>query len=111
VGGTVRRAPSSHAGPPACSNGSGSPLGSTTGTSTVSDGPAVVALGGGHGLSVVLRAARRYAGTITGIVSVADDGGSSGRLRRDFGGPAPGDPPPGLGALAGSATPWPRAFR
>ncbi|HWE65053.1 MAG TPA: uridine diphosphate-N-acetylglucosamine-binding protein YvcK [Acidimicrobiales bacterium] len=44
-------------------------------------GPAVVALGGGHGTAVTLRAARRYAGTLTGVVSVADDGGSSGRLR------------------------------
>ncbi len=45
-------------------------------------GPRIVALGGGHGLAVVLRAARRYAGEITAVVSVADDGGSSGRLRR-----------------------------
>ncbi len=43
--------------------------------------PSVVAIGGGHGTAVTLRAARRYAGTLTGIVSVADDGGSSGRLR------------------------------
>ena len=54
-------------------------------------GPAVVALGGGHGLSATLRAARRYAGDITAVVSVADDGGSSGRLRSAFGIPAPGD--------------------
>ena len=74
------------------------------------DGPAVVALGGGHGLSVVLRAARQYAGTITGIVSVADDGGSSGRLRRDFGVPAPGDLRRCLVALAGGDTMWRDAF-
>ncbi len=43
--------------------------------------PAVVALGGGHGTAVTLKAARRYAGVLTGVVSVADDGGSSGRLR------------------------------
>jgi uncharacterized cofD-like protein len=43
--------------------------------------PAVVAIGGGHGTAVTLRAARRYAGQLTGVVSVADDGGSSGRLR------------------------------
>ena len=42
---------------------------------------AVVALGGGHGLSASLRAVRRYAGSVTAVVSVADDGGSSGRLR------------------------------
>jgi len=57
----------------------------------LSDRPAVVALGGGHGLSATLRAARRYAGDITAVVSVADDGGSSGRLRTAFGIPAPGD--------------------
>jgi uncharacterized cofD-like protein len=73
-------------------------------------GPAVVALGGGHGLSVVLRAARQYAGRITGVVSVADDGGSSGRLRRDFGVPAPGDLRRCLVALAGSDTVWRDAF-
>ncbi|HVB92535.1 MAG TPA: gluconeogenesis factor YvcK family protein [Acidimicrobiales bacterium] len=47
----------------------------------MSSRPAVVALGGGHGTAVTLRAARRYAGQLTGVVSVADDGGSSGRLR------------------------------
>lgn len=54
-------------------------------------GPRVVALGGGHGTSVTLSAARRYAGEITAIVSVADDGGSSGRLREALGIPPPGD--------------------
>ena len=44
-------------------------------------GPSVVALGGGHGTAVTLRAARRYAGLLTAVVSVADDGGASGRLR------------------------------
>ena len=43
--------------------------------------PSVVAIGGGHGTAVTLQAARRYAGALTGVVSVADDGGSSGRLR------------------------------
>jgi uncharacterized cofD-like protein len=42
---------------------------------------AVVAVGGGHGTAVTLRAARQYASAITAVVSVADDGGSSGRLR------------------------------
>lgn len=61
----------------------------------------VVALGGGHGLSASLRAVRRYAGSVTAIVSVADDGGSSGALRAvmpDL--PAPGDVRKCLGALA-----------
>jgi len=43
--------------------------------------PRVVAIGGGHGTAVTLRAARRYSSRVTAIVSVADDGGSSGRLR------------------------------
>ncbi len=54
-------------------------------------GPRVVALGGGHGTAVTLAAARHYAGELTAIVSVADDGGSSGRLREALGIPAPGD--------------------
>ena len=53
--------------------------------------PRVVALGGGHGTAITLQAARRYAGDLTAIVSVADDGGSSGRLRQALGIPAPGD--------------------
>lgn len=44
-------------------------------------GPRVVAVGGGHGTAVTLRAALRYAAEVTGVVSVADNGGSSGRLR------------------------------
>ncbi len=54
-------------------------------------GPSVVALGGGHGTAVTLTATRLYAGDITAIVSVADDGGSSGRLRTALGIPPPGD--------------------
>ncbi len=64
------------------------------------NGPRVVALGGGHGLATSLRAARYYAGELTGIVSVADDGGSSGRLRQELGVPAPGDLRRCLSALA-----------
>ena len=72
--------------------------------------PRVVALGGGHGLAATLRAARRYAGDLTAIVSVADDGGSSGRLRQAFGIPAPGDLRRCLVALADAASPWTAAF-
>lgn len=72
--------------------------------------PRIVALGGGHGLSVALRALREYAGEITAVVSVADDGGSSGRLRRDLDVPAPGDLRRCLVALADDAGPWPAAF-
>ena len=77
-------------------------------------GPAVVALGGGHGLATALRAVRRYAGSITAVVSVADDGGSSGRLRRDLGVPPPGDIRRCLVALAGDDSTnggvWSQAF-
>jgi uncharacterized cofD-like protein len=73
------------------------------------DGPSVVMLGGGHGLAVALGAARRYAGDITAIVSVADDGGSSGRLRRDLDVPAPGDLRKALVALS-SDEGWRRAL-
>jgi len=57
----------------------------------VEGGPFVVAVGGGHGLARSLGAARAYAGRITAVVSVADDGGSSGRLREALRIPAPGD--------------------
>jgi uncharacterized cofD-like protein len=71
----------------------------------------VVAIGGGHGLAVTLRAAREYAAEITAIVSVADDGGSTGRLRRDYHVPAPGDLRRCLVALAGDdAGVWGEAF-
>ena len=64
------------------------------------DAPAVVALGGGHGLAATLRAVRRYAGSVTGIVSIGDDGGSSGRLRTEIGVAPPGDLRRCLSALA-----------
>ena len=70
----------------------------------------VVALGGGHGLAATLQAVRRYADDICAIVSVADDGGSSGRLRAAFGIPPPGDIRRCLVALAGSESLWTRAF-
>jgi 2-phospho-L-lactate transferase/gluconeogenesis factor (CofD/UPF0052 family) len=58
-----------------------------------------VALGGGHGLAASLAALRRVTGDLTAIVTVADDGGSSGRLRRDFGVLPPGDLRMALAAL------------
>ncbi len=63
-------------------------------------GPRVVAVGGGHGLAASLRAVRRYAGTIDAVVTVADDGGSTGRLRAAAQRPAPGDLRKCLVALA-----------
>ncbi len=64
-------------------------------------GPKVVAMGGGHGLAVSLSALRRMAGRLTAIVTVADDGGSSGRLRRELGVLPPGDLRMALAALCG----------
>ena len=51
----------------------------------------VVAIGGGTGLSTLLRGLKRHNVAITAIVTVGDDGGSSGRLRSEFDVPAPGD--------------------
>lgn len=73
-------------------------------------GPKVVAVGGGHGLAATLRATRRYAGAITAVVSVADDGGSSGRLRRELGIVPPGDLRKCLVALAEAKSPLALAF-
>ena len=64
-------------------------------------GPVVVGLGGGHGLAVSLRALRRITDQLTAIVGVVDDGGSSGRLRREFGVLPPGDLRMALAALCG----------
>lgn len=62
--------------------------------------PRVVALGGGTGLSTLLRGLKQLTPHITAIVTVADDGGSSGRLRADLGVPPPGDIKECLLALA-----------
>ncbi|MBV2365676.1 gluconeogenesis factor YvcK family protein [Streptomonospora nanhaiensis] len=63
--------------------------------------PRVVALGGGHGLHASLSALRRVTTDITAVVTVADDGGSSGRLRRELGVLPPGDLRMALAALCG----------
>ncbi len=54
-------------------------------------GPKIVAIGGGTGLSTLLRGLKEYSTNISAIVTVADDGGSSGRLRRELGVLPPGD--------------------
>lgn len=54
-------------------------------------GPRIVAIGGGHGLAALLRGLKAYSRNITAVVTVADDGGSSGRLRRELGILPPGD--------------------
>jgi uncharacterized cofD-like protein len=64
-------------------------------------GPSVVALGGGHGLHASLSALRHVVDALTAVVTVADDGGSSGRLRQEFGVLPPGDLRMALAALCG----------
>lgn len=54
-------------------------------------GPKIVTIGGGHGLSHLLLGLKEYTSNITAIVTVADSGGSSGRLREEFNIVAPGD--------------------
>ncbi|KKI98646.1 gluconeogenesis factor YvcK family protein [Prochlorothrix hollandica] len=63
-------------------------------------GPKIVTIGGGTGLSNLLRGLKDYSSNITAIVTVADDGGSSGRLRREMGVQPPGDIRNCLTALA-----------
>ncbi len=63
-------------------------------------GPRVVTIGGGTGMSVLLRGLKEYSENLTAIVTVADDGGSSGRLREDLGVLPPGDVRNCIAALA-----------
>jgi uncharacterized cofD-like protein len=74
----------------------------------------VVAFGGGHGLYASLSGLRRVTRDLTAIVTVADDGGSSGRLRREFGVLPPGDLRMALAALCGDdawGTTWSRVVQ
>ncbi|WP_235834510.1 gluconeogenesis factor YvcK family protein, partial [Actinomadura logoneensis] len=73
-------------------------------------GPKVVALGGGHGLYASLSALRRVTQALTAVVTVADDGGSSGRLRRELGVMPPGDLRMALAALCGDDE-WGQTWR
>ena len=72
--------------------------------------PSVVALGGGHGLAASLSALRLLTSELTAIVTVADDGGSSGRLREEYGVLPPGDLRMALSALCDD-TDWGRTWR
>jgi len=77
-------------------------------------GPKVAALGGGHGLAASLSALRRITDQVTAVVTVADDGGSSGRLRRELGVLPPGDLRMALAALCGDdewGTTWSRVVQ
>ena len=67
---------------------------------SLAKGPRIVALGGGSGLSNLLRGLREHTSNLTAVVTVSDDGGSSGRLRSAFGMPAPGDLTNCLAALS-----------
>ena len=67
-------------------------------------GPKIVTIGGGTGLAVLLTGLKEYTSNITAIVTVADDGGSSGRLRREFDILPPGDIRNCLVALADAPT-------
>lgn len=69
---------------------------------TLSRGPRIVAIGGGTGLSTLLRGLKQVTSNLTAVVTVSDDGGSSGRLREIFGMPAPGDLTDCLVALSDS---------
>ena len=69
----------------------------------------VVALGGGHGLAASLQALTRVTPELTAVVTVADDGGSSGRLRDELGALPPGDLRMALAALAGDDD-WSRTW-
>jgi uncharacterized cofD-like protein len=73
-------------------------------------GPRVVALGGGHGLAITLKAIQTYASQITAVVAVADDGGSSGRLTSGLGIPPPGDIRRCLLALTPDISLWSELF-
>ena len=78
-------------------------------TARWTSGPSVVALGGGHGLAATLRALRRITDSVTAVVGVSDDGGSSGRIRRELGLIPPGDLRMALAALCGDDT-WGRTW-
>ena len=78
-------------------------------SSTRAAGPAIVALGGGHGLSASLSALRLMSDRLTAVVTVADDGGSSGRLRAEFGVLPPGDLRMALTALSDDSD-WGRTW-
>ena len=67
---------------------------------TLARGPRIVAIGGGTGLSLLLRGLRDHTSNLTAVVAVSDDGGSSGRLRAAFEMPAPGDLSDCLAALS-----------
>ncbi|MEM6529292.1 MAG: gluconeogenesis factor YvcK family protein, partial [Chloroflexota bacterium] len=96
------------------------PTSTTTGDSTVyatqeiaikRRGPRIVAIGGGTGLPSALRALKSETGDLAAVVTVADDGGSSGRLRRDMGVIPPGDLRNNIVALADDESTMAKLFQ
>jgi uncharacterized cofD-like protein len=81
-----------------------------SGLLTDAEGPHVVCVGGGHGLALALQATVSYADSVSAIVTVADDGGSSGRLVPDLDIPPPGDIRRCLVALSPQDSVWRRLF-
>lgn len=74
-------------------------------------GPRIVTVGGGHGLATLLRGLKTYTRNLTAIVTVADDGGSSGRLRESYGILPPGDIRNCLAALSNDEQMLTQLFR
>lgn len=80
-------------------------------SSRLARGPRIAAIGGGNGLAALLSGLKAETSNITAVVTMADDGGSSGRLRRDMGLPPPGDIRNCLVALADDESLMSRLFR
>jgi len=79
--------------------------------SKLNRGPNIVAIGGGTGLSTLLKGLKNYSGNITAIVNVSDDGGSSGILRKQLGVQPPGDIRNCLAALSNEEPTLTRLFQ
>jgi len=78
---------------------------------TMTNEPKIVVIGGGTGLSVLLKGLKKYTSELTAVVTVSDDGGSSGRLRAELGVLPPGDIRNCLVALAETETLMDRVFQ
>jgi uncharacterized cofD-like protein len=80
-------------------------------TTQLARGPMIAAIGGGNGLAALLSGLKEHTSNLTAVVTMADDGGSSGRLRRDMGLPPPGDIRNCLVALADDESLMSRLFQ
>ncbi len=86
-------------------------IGEIRAASRMARGPRVVAVGGGNGQAALLRGLKAHTSNLTAVVTMADDGGSSGLLRRDMGMPPPGDLRNCLVALADDESMMSRLFK